>query len=393
MLITKGINACVRQRKQQNALVSLYKKRMRINKVCIQVILISSLSLAHASNPDSLDIKIGQMIMMGVNDRTEVTVNDPIIEELKTQKLGGIVLFEKNIAKSESRKKLQKFIGDLKVNAPIPLLVSIDEEGGKVHRLKEKYGFVGMPSAAYLGKLNNSDSTLFYNRRLARELKDLGINFNYAPCLDLAINPENTVIVKRERSFSEQPEMVTKHAQLGIKAHHDYGVKTILKHFPGHGSSSGDSHVGIVDVTNTWDFKELLPYYHILRSGNCDAIMTAHIINKNWDSTFLPATLSERVVNGILRGLLGYNGVIFSDDMQMHAISKNYGLEKALELSINAGVDIVMFGNNVDPKDRPLTATEVHEKIKRLVEEGKIPRSRIDESYIRIMKMKSNVVK
>ncbi len=358
-------------------------------------LLLCSASLIGLSrvNPDSLDIKIGQMIMMGVNDRVEVMANDPILEELKTQKLGGIVLFEKNIAKSDSKNKLQKLISDLKKASSIPLLVSIDEEGGKVHRLKEKYGFVAMPSAAYLGKLNNVDSTLYYNRRLAEELNELGINFNYAPCLDLAVNPENTVIVKRERSFSAQPEIVSKHASACVRAHHEFGVKTILKHFPGHGSSTGDSHVGIVEVTNSWDFKELFPYYSLMRSDFCDAIMTAHIINKNWDTSYLPATLSDRVVNGMLRGVLGYKGVVFSDDMQMHAISKNYGLEKALELSINAGVDIVMFGNNVDPKDKPMTASEVHVKIKKLVTDGKISIGRVNEAYSRIMKMKSTFQK
>ncbi len=344
------------------------------------------------SNPDSLDVKIGQMIMVGINNRTQINPNDSLLLELSSGKIGGIILFEKNISKTESRRNLKELIKKMKQASPTPLLVSIDEEGGKVHRLKEKYGFVGMPSAAYLGKLNNNDSTLYYNRRLAIELADLGINFNYAPCLDLAINQENTVIVKKERSFSSEPETVYKHAQLCIKAHHEKGVKTILKHFPGHGSSTGDSHVGIVDVSNSWDFKELLPYYQLIKSNQCDAVMTAHIINKNWDTTYLPATLSWQAVTGILRNQLGYKGVVFSDDMQMHAISKNYGLTKAIELAINAGVDIVMFGNNVDPKDTPLNGTQIHEKIKQLVVEGKISLTRINEAYSRIMKMKQGMV-
>jgi beta-N-acetylhexosaminidase len=342
--------------------------------------------------PDSLDIKIGQMIMVGIGDRTELAENDPLLGELRSSKLGGVVLFEKNIAKTDSRSKMVKLTSDLKNNATIPLLITIDEEGGKVHRLKEKYGFVAMPSAAYLGRLDNPDSSFYYNRRLSNELNELGINFNYAPCLDLAVNPENTVIVKRERSFSSQPEMVTKHALLCIQAHHENNVKTILKHFPGHGSSSGDSHVGIVDVTNTWNFKELIPYSSVIQSGRCDAIMTAHIINKNWDNTLLPATLSVKVIDGILRKLLGYNGVIFSDDMQMHAISKNYGFEKAIELAVNAGVDILMFGNNVDPKDTPITASEVHAILKKLVKKKKITEERINTAFSRIMALKNKKV-
>src|SRR5688572_23785728 len=133
------------------------------------------------SRADSLDIQIGQMIMVGINDRTDVEKKDSLFLEIKQNKLGGIVLFEKNISPSHSEKELKKMISSLQAKADIPLLITIDEEGGKVHRLKEKYGFVGMPSAAYLGQLNNKDSTLFYNRRLAAELASLGINLNYAP--------------------------------------------------------------------------------------------------------------------------------------------------------------------------------------------------------------------
>jgi beta-N-acetylhexosaminidase len=349
-------------------------------------------SLVAQTTPDSLDIKIGQMIMVGINSRTVIEDQDPLLAELQSGKLGGVVLFEKNIAGRDSKENLKKLISILKKNSPIPLLVTIDEEGGKVHRLKEKYGFVAMPSAAYLGKLNNADSTLFYNRRLAEELAVLGINFNYAPSLDLAINPENTVIVKKERSFSDRPDLVSKHAQLCIRAHHEHKVKTILKHFPGHGSSTGDSHLGVVDVSNSWKFTELLPYHAVLQSGTYDAIMTAHIINRNWDSTLLPGTLSHQVVNGMLRGLLGYKGVVFSDDMQMHAISENYGVERSIELAVNAGVDILMYGNNVSPKDKPVTPTEVHAMIKQLVVAGKISRHRINEAYARIMKLKAGIL-
>ena len=338
---------------------------------------------------DSLDIKIGQMIMIGIKGRTSVAENDTLLKEIRENKLGGVVLFEKNISPTDSRNLLIKLIKDLQANAAIPLFVSIDEEGGLVHRLKEKYGFVGMPSAAYLGKLDNVDSTLFYNRRLAAELAELGFNCNYAPTLDMAVNPENTVIVKRQRSFSENPDIVSKHALLCIQAHHENSIKTILKHFPGHGSSTADSHAGIVDVTDSWSFKELFPYFSILSSGNCDAIMTAHIINKRWDNSYLPATLSDKVVTDILRGLLGYKGVVFSDDMQMGAISKNYGFEKAIELAINAGVDVLMFANNVSKEVPQVTPTQIHAVIKKLVKKKKISRERIDEAYIRIMQLKN----
>lgn len=338
---------------------------------------------------DSLDIKIGQMIMIGIKNRTFVSPGDTLLEEIRSGKVGGVVLFEKNISPTDSKKTMQKLNSELQKHAAIPLFISIDEEGGKVHRMKEKYGFPSMPSAAYLGNTNNADSTLWYNRRLSKTLKEAGINLNYAPSVDLAVNPDNNVIVKRERSFSGDHATVSKHASLCVRAHHENQVKTVLKHFPGHGSSTADSHLGIVDVTDSWRFRELLPFYDIIDSGVADAVMTAHIINRNWDTTMLPATLSERVITGMLRNLMGFKGVVFSDDMQMHAISKNYGFEKALELAVNAGVDVLMFANNVSKTEPYVSASQMHAAIKYLVQQGRIPQSRIDESYRRIMALKN----
>jgi beta-N-acetylhexosaminidase len=336
---------------------------------------------------DSLDIKIGQMVMIGINDITTLDPNSILYTELHQGKIGGIVIFEKNIAKANSFNTLKKLIADLQKASALPLFISIDEEGGQVHRLKEKYGFVGMPSAEYLGSLDNSDSTLFYNRRLAAQISALGININYAPTVDVAINPDNPVIVKKGRSFSYDPDIVTRNALLCIQAHREYNVKTILKHFPGHGSSTSDSHLGITDVSGTWVFDELKPYNSIIKSGNCDAIMTAHIINTHLDTSALPATLSRKIVTGILREFLGFKGPVFSDDMQMHAISKNYGFENAIKLAINAGVDVLMFSNNVPPEET-VSASYVHKIIKDLVLKGEVSTSRIDTSYRRIQLMK-----
>lgn len=335
---------------------------------------------------DSLDIKIGQMVMIGIEERTFIQPDDSLLEELQDGSIGGIVLYEKNIAKINSADSLKRMIATMQSATLIPLFISIDEEGGKVHRLKTKYGFVAMPSAAYLGNLDNADSTLYYNRNLAAEMHELGINFNYAPCVDVAVNPDNPVIVKNERSFSADPEKVTKHAQLCIQAHHENGVKTILKHFPGHGSSTTDTHLGIADVTETWKFPELTPYQNLIQSGNVDAIMTAHIINRQFDT--LPATLSREIISNKLRDFLHYKGVVCSDDMQMHAISENYGLENAIALCINAGVDIIMFANTIpQPQDR-VSATKVHGIIRNMVNTGVVKKERINEAYTRIMALK-----
>lgn len=339
----------------------------------------------------SLDEKIGQMIMIGINNRKSISSDDSLLLEIASGKIGGIILFEKNIASTNSADSLKKLIADMQSYASTPMFMSIDEEGGKVHRLKEKYGFVSMPSAGYLGNMNSIDSTIYYTIRLATELKELGFNLNYAPCLDLATNPNNPIIAKVGRSYSANPAVVTAHAGASINAHHTQGIKTIVKHFPGHGSSSSDSHLGIVDVTNQWNIIELLPYKSLIDSGYIDAVMTAHIINEHLDASKLPGTLSKVMVTDILRTMLGYKGVVFSDDMQMYAISKNYGQENAIKLSILAGVDVLVFGNNVSVTDR-IKASEIHSIIKKLVLSGEIPESRINEAYQRIIELKNKKV-
>ncbi|MDB5257382.1 MAG: nagZ [Chitinophagaceae bacterium] len=335
----------------------------------------------------TLEFKIGQMIMMGINDRKLIEEKDELRQEIITGKTGGIIYFEKNISPTYSKEMLKKMSMDLQALAKVPLFISIDEEGGKVHRLKEKYGMIRMPSAEYLGKLNDIDSTIYYNRQLASLMSEVGINLNFAPDVDLALNVNNPVIAKVGRSFGADPTLVSDQALACIKAHHAYNVKTVIKHFPGHGSSATDSHYGITDITKQWQFIELLPYKEIIQSGSCDAIMTAHIVNCRLDTTCLPATLSKVVMTDILRGVLGFDGVIFSDDMQMHAISKNYGLENAIKLSILAGVDVLVFGNNVNQSYRT-TSTEVHAILLKLVRSGEISEERINESFQRIMELK-----
>ena len=173
-----------------------------------------------------------------------------------------------------------------------------------------------------------------------------------------------------------------------IQAHKDHNIVTVMKHFPGHGSSTTDSHLGITDVSKTWNLKELKPYWQLIDSGYCEAVMTAHVINEHLDSRKYPSTLSKAVVGDLLRGFLRFNGVVFSDDMQMQAITDEFGLEKAIYEGIEAGLDVLMFANNVN-KNARTSAAEVHQIIKSLVEQGKVSEERIDSSFQRIMTMKS----
>jgi beta-N-acetylhexosaminidase len=340
---------------------------------------------AYAQNNNMLDVEIGQMLLIGL---PKAEVDQGVLADVKSGKVGSILIFEKNIPKSTaSFAALKKIIWTYQKAATIPLIVSIDQEGGRVNRLKEKYGFTRSITAQEMGKASTFDSVKFYSEATAATLAGLGINVNFAPVVDVAVNKENTVIVKVGRSFSANPDSVALLAEQFIKPHRKFGVTTVLKHFPGHGSSQTDTHLGVADVTKTWTESELTPYKRLIENGSVDAIMTAHIVNRQLDPKGYPGTLSARMIDSLLRKQLHYEGVVFSDDMQMHAITKEYGLEEAVKLAINAGVDILCFSNNIQGSEER-TVDKVHAMIKSLVEHGYISRDRIDQSFDRIMKMK-----
>ena len=339
---------------------------------------------------DSLSLMVGQMLIVGVGDFSYIRKDEQIIKDVEQGLVGGIIIYEKNINKKNPEKQLRRTISTITSKAQIPLFVSIDEEGGKVNRLKPKYGFPKTVEAGYLGELDNLDSTYYYASSTARLLDTLGINVNYAPDVDVAINPKNPVIAGIGRSFSADPNKVTAHAKAVIQAHRQNNVLTVLKHFPGHGSSHADTHKGIADVSNYWQFSELVPYRQLLDSGYVDAIMTAHIVNKHLDPDGLPGTLSPFMLSEVLRGFLKYDGVVFSDDMQMHAISKHYGFEESIKLAIEAGVDVLMFAHNV-PGNEARSSAEIHQIIMNFVNSGQISEDRIRRSYDRIMKLKTKL--
>ncbi|GAB4233440.1 MAG: glycoside hydrolase family 3 protein [Ekhidna sp.] len=337
---------------------------------------------------DSLDIMIGQMIMIGIGDFNLVDSNEPIFREIRDRKVGGVVLYEKNILFESPKPELALLVETLQKNTNIPLFVSIDEEGGWVSRMKTRYGFPKTVSAQYLGNLDNLDSTRFYARQTAQLLNSFGINMNYAPVVDVNLNPRNPVIGRIQRSFSGDYNDVIKHANVVIEEHMRNGVVPVLKHFPGHGSSRSDTHLGLTDVTETWQLEEVYPYSALIDSGKVSAVMTAHIVNKSLDESKNPATLSKRVVTGLLRDFLNFDGVIISDDMQMGAINNEYGLREAIRMSIDAGVDILMFANNVSDENR-VSASTIHSIIRDLVFDKIISPERIASSYKRIMALKA----
>lgn len=341
------------------------------------------------NNKDSLDIMIGQMIMVGMQGNS---LNDDkgVLDDLREGLIGGVILYEKNIEADDPWLSMKRLSYTIQKESLIPAFIAIDQEGGKVNRLKTKYGFPPSRTAQYLGDLDNLDSTRFYAQLTASTLNGLGINVNFAPDVDLNLNTENPIIGKVGRSYSNDPIIVAKHSSIVVEEHRKLGILTSLKHFPGHGSSESDTHLDMVDVSRTWQSEEILPYQIMIDSGKVDGIMTAHIINENLDSLKLPGTLSKQIITGLLRDSLNYNGIIFSDDMHMRAISNHFGFETAIELSLKAGLDVLLFSNNIAATNETAGAV-AHSIIKNLVISGQISYERIQSSYHRIIDAKRKI--
>ena len=342
----------------------------------------------------SLREKIGQLLNVGFRgcrpDECALAVRD-----IREHGIGGVVLFDQEMVDGsagrrniESPAQVKTLLTFLQSHARIPLLTSIDQEGGRVNRLKPIYGFPESISHEELGRLDQPAETFRHATATAHTLASLGLNWNLAPVVDLDAHPDNPIIKGKRRSFSADPEAVARHAAEFVRAHRAQGVLTCAKHFPGHGSATGDTHLGLVDVTQTWSDNELAPFQRLIAADLCDAVMSAHVFNAKLDPE-RPATLSRAVITGILREQLGFRGVITSDDMEMKAISSRYGLAKSVPLAIEAGLDVLCFGNNLtyDPDIAP----KVIAIIERAVQSGRIPESRIDESCVRVLALKQKV--
>lgn len=351
--------------------------------------------MVFAENVKTKEQLIGSMLMVGFYGTTARS-DSQICQDIHRYHLAGVILFDfnpvdrskpKNIANKSQLKKLTRELQSCSPDGK--LLIAVDQEGGRVQRLKKKYGFYGkFPQATQISKIGEREARKYYNK-MAKELASTGINYDLAPVVDLDINPKNHVIHALGRSFGSNPNEVSKYASIFVESMHKKGVITSLKHFPGHGSSMGDTHKGFVDVTAQWKNVELNPYKILVAQKRVDTVMVAHVFNKNIDALY-PATLSSKTVNGLLRKKIGFNGVVITDDLQMGAISKKYGLSKTLELAINAGDDILLFGNQLDPKKR-VTTKRIVDTVLRLVKAGKVHLKSIKNANIRISNLKRSL--
>ncbi len=336
---------------------------------------------------------IGEMLLVGFRG-TDIDSNNHIVRDIRDYGIGGVILFEydapsrsrpRNIS---SRSQLRHLCKELQSAGEERLLIGIDQEGGAVSRLKEKYGFPAFGSAKATATAG-MDSVRACARLTASILRELGINLDFAPCVDVDVNPRCPVIGKLERSFSGNAGRVAKCGAVWVEELQRQGVTACLKHFPGHGSSRIDTHLGLADVSDTWHSDELEPYRKLLADNEVRMVMTTHVFNAKIDSLW-PATLSKATLTSLLRDSLHFDGVIITDDLAMGAMTQHYGYDEMLRMTINAGADMLCLSNNGSEYD-PEIVPKTIELIYNMVERGEIPAGRIHESAARIRRMKGKM--
>ena len=348
----------------------------------IFLILFSLLFFVSTSFAQTLDEKIGQMIILGFEgDNIKAKGFKKVQKQVQKGEISGVILFGKNIKSKQDLTLMNETL--LKANPNNIPFIAIDNEGGEIQR----HSFENIKSAKTVSYMDFASARYEYFK-MANLLKDLNINLNFAPCVDLEINP-NSIIAKKERSYGVDSYEVAKFASIFIEEHNKKGIITSIKHFPGHGSVDGDTHLGFVDATKTFRSAKLKPYFDLRNYNKLNMVMVSHIFNSNLDKKY-PASLSKKTVKDFLIDEIGFDGVIISDDYDMGAIRNNYSLREIVVNSINSGINILMFSNNIEIDD-----DDISTKIKKIIKEelimGNIKIQDINNSYNKVIKMKRNL--
>lgn len=332
----------------------------------------------------TLEQKVGQMFICGFNALTPNEHANILIEQFQ---VGGICYFRRNVKTLPQLAELSASLQQLASGSqPFPLLISIDQEGGMVARIDHE-GISRIPGNMALGAAGSAEDAYRVAQIGARELRSLGVNMNFAPCLDVNNNPRNPVI--GVRSFGEDPHAVAELGTAAIKGYQEEGVSATAKHFPGHGDTSVDSHLGRASVPHDLErlrSVELFPFAQAIKDG-VDAIMTAHVSFPAIEPSDLPATLSHAVLTGLLREEMGFEGLIVTDCLEMHAISKEYGIPEGAIRAIEAGADCVLVSHMLSEQTAAITA------VIEAVRGGRLPVELIDKAVDRILALKQRNAK
>ncbi|MBM7609569.1 beta-N-acetylhexosaminidase [Lysinibacillus composti] len=324
----------------------------------------------------TLDEKIGQMIFAGISG----TVVDQQTENLILHdKIGGIIFFNRNLNSPSQILKLLNNLKKVNSNNNFPLFFGIDEEGGQISRLQS--AFTPLPSNQVVGQVNNVSFAYELGTILGKELSTFGFNLDFAPVLDVNSNPNNPVI--GNRSYGNNKDLVAKLGVETMKGIQSKNVISVIKHFPGHGDTSVDSHYELPLVNKSKEELqqlELIPFKKAIAEG-ADVIMIAHILLPKIDPSS-PASMSKTIIDGLLRDELSFDGVVITDDLTMEAITDNYSISRASVESIKAGSDIILIAHNYE------NITSSVQAIKNAINNGELSEQRINDSVRRILLLK-----
>ena len=326
-------------------------------------------------NEMTIEEKIGQMLI--IYD-THETVDEELKQFIKDIKPSGFIINQSNIT---TFAKTKKYIEDLKLNSKIPLIISIDQEGGKVQRLQnlEDKKATYIPDMFDLGKTNDINLAYEVGKVLAEDMRTLGINVTYAPVCDVYSNPNNKVI--GERSFGTDPNLVANMCVSLGKGLEDNGIIATYKHFPGHGDTTTDSHTSLPIINKSYEEllnNELIPFKKAIEN-DAKIIMIGHIAFPDLTNDNTPASLSKKIITDLLKNDLGYDGLVITDALNMGALINNYSDEDIYVKAVEAGVDILLM---------PTDAKKAIEVIK-----DNISVERIDESVKKILIFKYTYLK
>ncbi|WP_340028918.1 beta-N-acetylhexosaminidase [Paenibacillus sp. FSL H7-0940] len=330
-------------------------------------------------NDLTLGQKVGQLLMCGFHSQH---ADEQITRLIRDYHVGGVIYFRRNVESVDQLTRLSAELQDMAAEAgALPLMISVDQEGGMVARIDQE-GMTQVPGNMALGATGNAEYTLECAQILGRELKNIGIDMNLAPVVDVNNNPLNPVI--GVRSYGEHAESVAAHGVAAITGYQSQGIAATAKHFPGHGDTAVDSHLGMVTVPhdrNRLEQMELLPFRKAIEAG-VDAIMTAHVMFPSIEPEPIPATLSHKVLTGLLREEMGFEGIIITDCLEMHAISKPYGVAEAAVRAVEAGADLILVSHTLQDQVVALEA------IVEAVRTGRISEEVIHQAVERIMTWK-----
>lgn len=324
----------------------------------------------------SLEEKIGQLFLVGFEGKE---IDENIKEFIEKYKVSGFIFFKRNIGSKDETKKLIYDLKETNKDNKIPLFISIDEEGGNVSRLNHIFGKT--PTATQLSDIDSREGSFKHGEEIGRRLSTLGFNLDFAPVLDINTNPKNPVI--GNRAFGNSEESVIEHGLEVMRGIRKEEIISCVKHFPGHGDTFIDSHIGLPKIDKTLEELkelELRPFIEAIRE-DVDMIMIAHILFPNIGKDY-PSSMSKAIITDLLRDDLNYNGVVITDDLTMGGITENYKLEDASLEFFKAGGDIALIAHN---KENYINSIE---RLKEAVKDGEIKIKDIDEKVYRVLNLK-----